>query len=73
MPARWFTFCAGLGFDAGVVGRVEQQREQGRRSTHALYLRQVVRQFLEEPHRRHGTITLERPGEEPVDGSGRCP
>ena len=37
VPARWFTFCAGLGFDAGVVGRVEQQRELGKRSTHALY------------------------------------
>ncbi|MFE7166496.1 diacylglycerol/lipid kinase family protein [Streptomyces sp. NPDC057616] len=66
VPARWFTFCAGLGFDAGVVGRVEQQREQGKKSTHALYLRQVVRQFLQEPHRRHGTITLERPGQDPV-------
>ncbi|KUO04306.1 diacylglycerol/lipid kinase family protein [Streptomyces caeruleatus] len=66
VPARWFTFCAGLGFDAGVVGRVEQQREQGKKSTHALYLRQVVRQFLQEPNRRHGTITLERPGQDPV-------
>ncbi|MGV9251520.1 diacylglycerol/lipid kinase family protein [Streptomyces sp. NPDC003697] len=59
VPARWFTFNAGLGFDAGVVGRVEQQRERGKRSTHALYVRQVVRQFLGEPHRRQGTITLE--------------
>ncbi|MEV6663198.1 diacylglycerol/lipid kinase family protein [Streptomyces nigra] len=66
VPGRWFTFCAGLGFDAGVVGRVEQQREQGRKSTHALYLRQVARQFLQEPNRRHGTITLERPGADPV-------
>ncbi|MEU9663035.1 diacylglycerol/lipid kinase family protein [Streptomyces chartreusis] len=66
VPERWFTFCAGLGFDAGVVGRVEQQRERGKKSTHALYLRQVVRQFLQEPNRRHGTITLERPGEDPV-------
>ncbi|MBT2365303.1 diacylglycerol kinase family lipid kinase [Streptomyces sp. ISL-10] len=66
VPKRWFTFCAGFGFDAGVVGRVEQQRERGRRSTHALYIRQVLRQFLEEPHRRHGTITLEQPGAEPV-------
>ncbi|MER7666714.1 MULTISPECIES: diacylglycerol kinase family protein [unclassified Streptomyces] len=65
-PARWFTFCAGLGFDAGVVGRVEQQRERGKRSTHALYVRQVVRQFLDDPHRRHGLITLERPGADPV-------
>jgi diacylglycerol kinase family enzyme len=66
VPSRWFTFCAGLGFDAGVIGRVEQQRERGKRSTHALYLRQVVRQFLDEPHRRHGMITLERPGQDPV-------
>ncbi|MEU8568435.1 diacylglycerol kinase family protein [Streptomyces pathocidini] len=66
-PARWFTFCAGFGFDAGVVGRVEQQRERGKRSTHALYIRQMVRQFLGDPHRRHGTITLERPGEELIE------
>jgi diacylglycerol kinase family enzyme len=68
VPARWFTFNAGLGFDAGVVGRVEQHRERGKKSTHALYVRQVVRQLLGEPHRRHGTITLERAGEEPVTG-----
>ncbi|MEU8587799.1 diacylglycerol kinase family protein [Streptomyces sp. NPDC048664] len=68
VPSRWFTFTAGLGFDAGVVGRVEQQREQGKRSTHALYLRQMVRQFLDEPRRRQGQITLERPGEDPVTG-----
>jgi diacylglycerol kinase family enzyme len=67
VPARWFTFNAGLGFDAGVVGRVEQQRELGKKSTHALYVRQVVRQFFGEQHRRHGTITLERPGADPVN------
>ncbi|CAM5408852.1 diacylglycerol/lipid kinase family protein [Streptomyces sp. URMC 127] len=67
VPERWFTFCAGFGFDAGVIGRVEQQRERGKRSTPALYVRQVMRQFLGETHRRRGTITLERPGEEPVE------
>ncbi|MFF2013752.1 diacylglycerol/lipid kinase family protein [Streptomyces sp. NPDC058195] len=66
IPERWFTFCAGMGFDAGVVGRVEQQRERGKRSTHALYVRQVVRQFFDEPHRRQGVMTLETPGHEPV-------
>ncbi|MBW8736087.1 MAG: diacylglycerol kinase family lipid kinase [Streptomyces turgidiscabies] len=66
VPERWFTFCAGLGFDAGVIGRVEQQRERGRKSTHSLYLRQVLRQFLGEANPRHGTITLERPDTEPV-------
>jgi diacylglycerol kinase family enzyme len=67
-PSRWFTFCAGFGFDAGVVGRVESQRERGKRSTHALYLRQVVRQFVGERQRTHGSITLRRPGAEPVEG-----
>ncbi|MFD4031810.1 diacylglycerol/lipid kinase family protein [Streptomyces sp. NPDC058637] len=66
VPERWFTFCAGLGFDAGVLGRVEQKRERGKRSTHPLYVRQVVRQFLEEPHRRDGLITLDVPGRDPV-------
>jgi diacylglycerol kinase family enzyme len=66
VPSRWFTFCAGFGFDAGVIGRVEQQRERGKRSTHALYLRQAGRAFLGEPHRRHGMITMERAGEDPV-------
>ncbi|QDY78956.1 diacylglycerol/lipid kinase family protein [Streptomyces qinzhouensis] len=66
VPGRWFTFCAGYGFDASVIGRVEQQRELGKRSTHPLYVRQVVRQFLQYPHRHHGTIEFERPGAEPV-------
>jgi diacylglycerol kinase family enzyme len=66
VPARWFTFCAGLGFDAGVVGRVEQHRVRGKRSTHSLYIRQVVRQFAGERNRRHGTITLSEPGKEPL-------
>ncbi|WP_031083083.1 diacylglycerol/lipid kinase family protein [Streptomyces sp. NRRL WC-3549] len=66
VPERWFTFCAGLGFDAGVIGRVEQKRERGKRSTHALYVRQVLRQFLEEPRRRDGLITLDVPGQDPV-------
>lgn len=68
VPPRWFTFTAGLGFDAGIVGRVEQQRERGKRSTHALYVRQVMRQFAKQQHRRRGTITLERPGEDPIEG-----
>ncbi|MEU5048461.1 diacylglycerol kinase family protein [Streptomyces sp. NPDC021096] len=67
VPERWFTFCAGFGFDAGVVGRVEQQRESGKRSTHSLYVRQAMRQFFGETNRRNGSITLERPGEEPLD------
>ncbi|WP_344258984.1 diacylglycerol/lipid kinase family protein [Streptomyces sodiiphilus] len=68
VPSRWFTFCAGLGFDAGVVGRVEQQRERGKRSTHSLYVRQVLRQFAGQAQHGPGSITLRRPGAEPVPG-----
>jgi diacylglycerol kinase family enzyme len=57
------------GFEAGVVGRVESRRELGKRSTHALYVRQALRQFLGDHQRRtHGTISLLRPGHEPVEG-----
>ena len=69
LPERWFTFTAGFGFDAGVVGRVEQHRRSGRRSTHTLYVNQAVRHFFgEREHRRTGPITLRIPGAEPVDG-----
>ena len=69
LPERWFTFTAGFGFDAGVVGRVEQHRRTGRRSTHALYVDQAVRHFFgEREHRRTGPITLRIPGAEPVEG-----
>ncbi|MDT0307770.1 diacylglycerol kinase family protein [Streptomyces sp. DSM 44917] len=68
VPRRWFTFCAGYGFDAGVVGRVESQRERGKRSTHALYLRQAVRHFVGDRRRTRGTISLIRPGQDPVEG-----
>ncbi|MFJ1704328.1 diacylglycerol/lipid kinase family protein [Kitasatospora sp. NPDC088346] len=69
LPDRWFTFTAGLGFDAGVVGRVEQQRRAGRKSTHALYVNQALRHYVtEREHRRSGPVTLEMNGQEPVPG-----
>jgi diacylglycerol kinase family enzyme len=69
LPDRWFTFTAGFGFDAGVVGRVEQHRRSGRRSTHALYVNQAVRHYFGvKEHRKAGPITLNVPGHDPVDG-----
>lgn len=68
-PDRWFTFTAGLGFDAAVVGRVEAARESGRRSTHALYVRQALTHwFTQREQGRSGPITLEISGIEPVPG-----
>ena len=57
---RWFTFAAGVGFDAAVVGQVEKHRRKGRRSTHALYIRTAVSEFLRSD-RRHGPLTIDRP------------
>jgi diacylglycerol kinase family enzyme len=58
---RYFTFCAGLGLDAGVVRRVEKARLRGHRSTPLLYMRSTVSEFLFERHRR--SMALEVPGE----------
>ncbi|MEJ3743966.1 diacylglycerol kinase family protein [Actinomycetes bacterium KLBMP 9797] len=60
---RYFTFCAGLGLDASVVRRVEQERLRGRTSTPSLYLRSMVNQYFLAMDRRHPAIRLERPGE----------
>ncbi len=42
---RFFTFCAGFGFDAEVVRRVEQARKQGKTATHGRYVRAALAQF----------------------------
>jgi diacylglycerol kinase family enzyme len=65
---RWFTFSAGLGLDAEVVGIVEQRRREGARSTHGLYVRSAVRQFYLGTERRRPPLVLERPGREPIEG-----
>jgi diacylglycerol kinase family enzyme len=65
---RWFVFAAGLGFDADVISRVEDQRARGRRSTGALYVRAGVDAFLLGRDRRRPPMTLTVPGEPPVDG-----
>ena len=59
---RWFTFTAGLGLDAEVVERVERRREQGKRSTHSLYVRSAMGQYLRRTDRRHLPLTLICPG-----------
>jgi diacylglycerol kinase family enzyme len=68
LDERWFTFCAGVGFDADVIRAVEEHRARGRRSTLPLYARTAVRRFFAQEDRRHGPITLERDGADPVPG-----
>jgi diacylglycerol kinase family enzyme len=65
---RWFVFAAGMGFDADVIARVEAQRAKGRRSTGALYVRSGVNAFLLGRDRLRPPMTLEHPGEPPIDG-----
>ena len=62
---RWFTFCAGLGLDAGVVRRVEAKRAAGAAGTPWLYVRQGLRQFFLS-ERRALTMTAHPEGGEPV-------
>lgn len=64
---RWFTFCAGAGFDADVVRAVEELRAAGKRSSAALYARTAIRRFFAQHDRKHGSLTLERPAAEPVE------
>jgi diacylglycerol kinase family enzyme len=64
---RWFTFTAGLGIDADAVRRVEAARAKGKAGTPSRYARATVRSVFA-MDRKHPTLTLERPGEEPVTG-----
>ena len=52
MDDRWFVFAAGIGFDGAIVGGVEAQRRKGRKSTHLLYARVGLAEFVR-TDRRH--------------------
>jgi diacylglycerol kinase family enzyme len=57
---RWFVFGASVGLPAAIVGGVEKQRAKGQRSTHALYARVGVRQFVA-AERRQPALSVELP------------
>jgi diacylglycerol kinase family enzyme len=63
---RWFTFTAGVGFDAAIVAGVEKQRRRGKRSSHLLYARVGIREFLR-ADRRHPMLHVELPDGSIVD------
>jgi diacylglycerol kinase family enzyme len=63
---RYFTFNAGLGFDADVVRRIEKRRKAGEQPSHARFVRAAIGHYFT-VDRRHPALTLERPGEAPVD------
>jgi len=66
---RYFTFCAGLGFDATVVRRVEALRAAGRRSTTSLYVRSALREYVAGASRRSATSSVLLAGGREVPGA----
>jgi diacylglycerol kinase family enzyme len=64
-PARWFTFNAGIGWDADVVAEVDRKR--GKKASPALYTRVAMTQYLRPAHGKP-QLTVSIPGEEPVSG-----
>lgn len=65
---RWFTFCAGVGLDAEVVGEVEKRRQKGTRPSGMLFLRSALDKFYRETERELPGLTLTIPGEPVVEG-----
>ncbi|MDT7662746.1 MAG: hypothetical protein QOD04_2302 [Pseudonocardiales bacterium] len=64
---RWFTFNAGLGWDAEVVASVERARARGHEASPTRYARTALRHYLRQL-RTPRSLTIELPGEEPVSG-----
>lgn len=65
---RYFTFSAGLGMDAEVVGEVERLRAEGRRESASLFLRSMLRRYYRGTDRRRPALTVERDGQPPIGG-----
>ncbi|WP_133740500.1 diacylglycerol/lipid kinase family protein [Actinorugispora endophytica] len=63
---RYFTFCAGFGWDADVVHEVERQRRRGRRASPLLYTSIATQLFLKGGVGRDPSLSVEVPGREPV-------
>ncbi|MDQ2707018.1 MAG: diacylglycerol kinase family lipid kinase [Actinomycetota bacterium] len=62
---RWFTFNAGMGWDAAVVAAVERARAKGQEATPGRYARTALRHYLRQ-FTQPTALTVELPGQEPV-------
>ncbi|WP_214409394.1 diacylglycerol/lipid kinase family protein [Sphaerisporangium fuscum] len=65
--SRYFTFCAGLGYDAEVVRAVEGLRGAGYKASPHRYIHTALRHYFM-TDRHHPALRLERPDKRPVDG-----
>ena len=64
---RYFTFCAGIGYDAEVVRAVEGLRGAGYKASPSRYVHTALRHYFM-TDRRHPALRVERPRRPPVDG-----
>jgi diacylglycerol kinase family enzyme len=62
---RWFTFNAGIGWDAEVVAAVDNRRRK--QASPVLYVRTALGHYLRQSARAP-ELTVELPGEEPISG-----
>ncbi|WP_101787763.1 diacylglycerol/lipid kinase family protein [Nonomuraea indica] len=65
--SRYFTFCAGMGYDAEVIRAVEGLRGAGRKATPTRYVTTALRHYLL-TDKRHPAMTLTGPGIPKADG-----
>jgi diacylglycerol kinase family enzyme len=65
---RYFTFSAGLGFDAEVIADMEQRRARGRRASTLLYMGMALRRYYTATDRRRPALTMLSPGQPPMTG-----
>lgn len=63
----YFTFTAGLGLDAEVMTRMEELRAKGKSATPTRYLATTLRHFFTGTDRKQASLTVQRPGEEPLE------
>jgi diacylglycerol kinase family enzyme len=66
--SQWFTINAGVGLDARVIEAMEAQRAQGHAATAQRYVRTLVSEYVRDPDRTDPVLSLQVPGQEPIDG-----
>ena len=64
---RWFSFNAGLGWDADVIAAMERARERGREATPTRYVATSLRRWTR-ARTSPPSLRVEIPGREPVEG-----
>ncbi len=67
---RYFTFNAGLGWDAEVIHAVEERRAQGQPASNTLYMLTALREYYRRTNRRHPGLTVQAADGTRIDPAG---